>query len=824
MSTANDAPVVTLIRPADGSTFDPASPVEFCVQIDDERPTDTLALTVESDVDGIVAEGAGEACSGGSTGWSVTLSNSPHHLSVFAIDENGGVGTDSAYLVPDPNEAPSCSFSSPVSGQAMRLGETITVAAGANDPDSDPAQLSALIESDLNGELWAGTPTSAGVVTFAWTPDVGDTHQLTLTVTDPVGLVGRCQTDLYVEVCLDADDDGVTDCEGDCDDLDATVYPGAEEVPDNADNDCNGEVDEYTRYVDDDGDGYAEVDGDCDDDDAAILPGAADAWYDGVDSDCAGNDDYDQDGDGYASASFTGDDCDDLDAAVHPGASDAWYDSVDSDCLGNDDHDQDGDGAAAASGGGADCEDDDATVFPGAVDTWYDGVDQDCAGDDDYDQDADGSRDPSGGGSDCDDTDAASFPGSPDAWYDGVDTDCAGNDDYDQDADGQQSSDYGGDDCDDTDPSTFFGAAEVWYDGVDGDCDGASDFDQDADGYDATDYGGTDCDDATGATNPGAAETWYDGVDTDCDGADDYDQDADGARSTAWGGTDCDDAVPTTYPGAADTWYDGVDSDCAGNDDFDQDADGHVWDLFAGADCDDGDANINPDATETWYDGVDSDCSGGSDYDYDADGDDAEAWGGTDCDDEEPAAYGTAVESRDGIDNDCDDYCDESFLVAGDIVVSEVMPNPSLTSDPLGEWFEVANTTAIDIRICRWTVADNVGTHTVTDPVYVPAGGHAVFGYSDSYTAMGNVVVDYSYAGSLLLSNTSDRVVLTDPFSGEIDRVAWTTSFPYAAAASMELRRTAFDWVSNDTAASWCTATSRYNAVDSGTPGSANGC
>jgi hypothetical protein len=267
-----------------------------------------------------------------------------------------------------------------------------------------------------------------------------------------------------------------------------------------------------------------------------------------------------------------------------------------------------------------------------------------------------------------------------------------------------------------------------------------------------------------------------------------------------------------------------VDSDCAGNDDFDRDADGYAYDLYAGDDCDDLDADINPGVTEVWYDGVDSDCSGGSDLDQDGDGDNAEAVGGTDCDDEDPTAYAAGVESRDGVDNDCDDYCDEGLIAAGDIIISEVMPNPALTSDPAGEWFEVYNTTAIDIRMCRWTVADNVGSHTMTEPVFVPAGGHAVFGYSESYTGMGYVVVDHSYSGALLLANSSDRVVLTDPFSGEIDRVAWTTSFPYAAGYSMELRSTALNSTSNDSAVSWCAASSKYNGVDYGTPGSANGC
>ena len=57
--------------------------------------------------------------------------------------------------------------------------------------------------------------------------------------------------------------------------------------------------------MDDDGDGFA-ADQDCDDKDKAIYPGADDAWYDGIDSDCAQDDDYDQDLDGFVANEYVG--------------------------------------------------------------------------------------------------------------------------------------------------------------------------------------------------------------------------------------------------------------------------------------------------------------------------------------------------------------------------------------------------------------------------------------------------------------------------------------------------------------------------------------
>jgi hypothetical protein len=258
--------------------------------------------------------------------------------------------------------------------------------------------------------------------------------------------------------------------------------------------------------LDDDQDGFTRDGGgdsekiDCNDSNKDIFPGAADAWYDGVDADCAGNDDYDQDADGFRSDSDPdtegniGDDCDDETPTIYPGAADTWYDGVDADCAGNDDYDQDADGYRSDSDPdtegniGDDCDDETPTSYPGAVDTWYDDVDADCAENDDYDQDADGHRsdsepDPEGIiGDDCDDETPTSYPGAVDTWYDNVDADCAENDDYDQDADGHRSDSEPdpegiiGDDCDDTLVDVHPGALEDLSEfSIDFDCDGAGD-------------------------------------------------------------------------------------------------------------------------------------------------------------------------------------------------------------------------------------------------------------------------------------------------------------------------------------------------------------
>jgi hypothetical protein len=254
------------------------------------------------------------------------------------------------------------------------------------------------------------------------------------------------------------------------------------------------------------------------------------ACTDGKDSE-ATEDEVDFDQDGVLEAN----DCNDRDAEIFPGASDAWYDGVDQDCAGDDDFDADADGHRSVDSGGLDCDDSDATVSPDASETWYDGVDQDCSGDDDFDADRDGYPLESDSGElDCDDTRPDVKPGGVEVWYDGIDGDCAGDDDYDADADSFASALYGGDDCDDSDEDIHPDAVEVWYDGVDSDCDEADDFDADGDGEAAEGEiaTGSDCNDADPTIYSGAPER-LDNLDSDCDGDGDSftsDQDVLGSR------------------------------------------------------------------------------------------------------------------------------------------------------------------------------------------------------------------------------------------------------------------------------------------------------
>ena len=138
----------------------------------------------------------------------------------------------------------------------------------------------------------------------------------------------NAQLNLVVGYYVDADSDGFGDdatgvvtCAqpantvtigGDCDDADSTVYPGAIELCDGLDNNCNNNIDEglptTTYYEDIDGDtygssvvittcetlgnGFVLITGDCDDNNPNAYPGAMDVLDNGIDENCDGVDNY----------------------------------------------------------------------------------------------------------------------------------------------------------------------------------------------------------------------------------------------------------------------------------------------------------------------------------------------------------------------------------------------------------------------------------------------------------------------------------------------------------------------------------------------------
>ena len=331
---------------------------------------------------------------------------------------------------------------------------------GVDCDDADPTRYPGAPETDCADPVDYNCDGSVGYAdedgdSF---PACEDCDDADVAVNEPLTWFGDADADgsggttFQVEAC--SAPVGYVASDDDCDDLDAHSFPGADEACDEADNDCDGSVDEgaqSTFFADADEDGFGDPeastqacsapvgfvnnDRDCDDAEVKVNPSAYEIC-DGVDNDCDGDTDdssainadtwfIDGDGDGYGDSQTTlkacvepsgyadnDTDCDDSDSDVSPGALEVC-DEVDQDCDGDIDEqaldattwyrDVDGDGFGDSSlstsdcdepsgyvDDSDDCDDTDADINPDGVEV-CDGEDNDCDGTADNDEEVLGS-------------------------------------------------------------------------------------------------------------------------------------------------------------------------------------------------------------------------------------------------------------------------------------------------------------------------------------------------------------------------------------------------------------------------------------------------
>jgi hypothetical protein len=678
-----DLPIVTYYRDEDGDG------VGGSVKVGDgckAPPTGTVTQTGDcNDQNAAVRPGQAELCNGVDDDCDSAIDNGLPFQDFYVDVDGDGFG--------DANGTPMNSCQAMVSGRVPNKGDCVD-----SNPTIKPGatELCNKVDDNCDGQIDNGIPFSS------YYPDQDG---------DGFGAAGSSAESACMPVA------GKVTNNADCNDASPTVKPGAPELCNAQDDNCDGQVDEglafATYYADVDGDGFGSATAagqsscqavagkvtnntDCNDTNPTIKPGAAELCN-AVDDNCNGAVDdgltfnqyfVDADGDGFGAGQAQNScapvpgrvtnntDCNDTNPTIKPGATELCN-TVDDNCNAQVDEgltvssyypDADGDGYGSSTGSALiscqaivgrvtnnnDCDDARAAAHPGATET-CNGLDDDCvAGIDNgltftnyyLDGDGDGHGRATGAVSAC------SQPA------------------------GRVTSN---DDCNDSVATTYPGAPEL-CNGVDDNCDTLVDNgvqtlnyypDGDGDGFGAAGStvitscsviagrvtNNTDCNDANAAIKPGATEL-CNGVDDNCNGSTD-----EGLTSLSY------------YPDADNDGFGAASAtaqvSCVA-------VAGKVTDH---TDCNDGNAAIKPGATEV-CNAVDDNCNGSTDEglatqlyytDADSDGFGAIASTGlascgpvagrvtnhTDCDDANAAIKPTATEACNNVDDNCNGTVDE---------------------------------------------------------------------------------------------------------------------------------------------------------------------
>jgi hypothetical protein len=163
----------------------------------------------------------------------------------------------------------------------------------------------------------------------------------------------------------------------------------------------------------------------------------------------------------------------------------------------------------------------------------------------------------------------------------------------------------------------------------------------------------------------------------------------------------------------------------------------------------------------------------------------------------------------------------------GEVVITEIMQNPSAVADSLGEWVEVYNNSSRQFDLRDWALSDASGEiHSIEgdSAILLNPGEYVTLGNEEDSLLNGGVSHLYTFPSQdFSFDNTEDQIFLFSPDSALIDSLAWgdALSFPRAEGASVALEAPQLDNADGD---NWCVSSTSFGLGDLGTPVRENDC
>ena len=196
---------------------------------DPDFPFENMSLTWHSVLSGRI--GAGFLGEDGTTSLEGAVLEPGFDTITFIARSNGG---DEVIAVIDliVDDAPRFLTLDPADGQWWPDNTPIELQAIVADANDAMSTLEVRWVSSLDGDLGAASPDADGVAGLSATLSRGE-HTLTTTATNARGLSGSAEVQVTVLDCgdtADSDGDGYSVADGDCDDEDPEVNPGADQI------------------------------------------------------------------------------------------------------------------------------------------------------------------------------------------------------------------------------------------------------------------------------------------------------------------------------------------------------------------------------------------------------------------------------------------------------------------------------------------------------------------------------------------------------------------------------------------------------------------